>query len=67
MFSILLYQTTGEIQTEYTGDDLVPALDAWCDCINQTDEYTEFDEKLTLVFNDTVYGEFWIPEVHKQN
>lgn len=61
MFSILKLQSTGEIQTEYTGDELVPALDAWCTAIHD-DDYSDCDTELQLVCNDTVYASFVIPE-----
>lgn len=60
MYSILLYQTTGEIQTYWTSDSLEEIKRLWEESKAEQDEYTEVDEELVLYHDEEVLEDYQI-------
>ena len=54
MYSILLYQTSQEIQTVYTVESYEEAMKLFMYECASLDEYTEFDDELILYKGDEV-------------
>lgn len=62
MYYIHLYQSTGEIQTVFTSESKEEILKLWEQEKNAEDDYTEFDEELTLSYEEEVIDSYQIPE-----
>ncbi len=67
MFYIHLYQSSGEIQTEFTSESYDEIMKLWEQEKNEQDEFTEFDELLTLSNEEEVIDSYEIPESQQSN
>jgi len=65
MFYIHLHQTTGEIQTEFESESFDEVVAEYNLLKSQTDEYTVFDEFLSLSYEDVVFDSYLIPDSDK--
>ena len=65
MFYIHLHQTTGEIQTEFESESFDAVVAEYNLLKSQTDEFTTFDEYLSLWYEDIMFDEFLIPDENK--
>ena len=67
MFYIHLHQSTGEVQTVFTSESKEEILELWKQECEVEDEYTEFDELLTLSYEDVVFDSYLILESQQDN
>jgi len=67
MFYIHLHQSTGEVQTVFTSESREEITQLWEQECSSQDEYTSFDELLTLSYNDVVFDSYLIPESQQDN
>ena len=65
MFYIHLHQTTGEIQTEFETESFDDAVSEYNLLKSQEDEFTTFDEFLSLSYEDVVFASYLIPDSNK--
>lgn len=67
MYYIHLYQSSGEIQTVFTSESRDEILQLWAQECAADDEYTEFDEQLTLSNEEIVMESYTIPDSQRGN
>lgn len=65
-YSILLYQTTGEVQTQFTSDSKEEIMKLWELEKNQQDEFTEMDEVLWLMKDDEQIDSYEITDEQRE-
>ena len=62
MYSIILYQTTLETQTEYTSESLEEIMKLWEEATDLEDEYSEIDDELVLYDGEEVMHYYMITD-----
>ena len=65
-YSIMLYQTTGEIQTQWTSDSKEEIMKLWEMEKNQQDEFTEMDDYLVLYEDDEWIEDYTITDEQRE-
>ena len=66
-YTINLFQSSGEIQTEFSSDSYEEILGLWEACKNEQDEYTELDETLVLYKGDEVLAKYQITDDQRES
>ena len=66
MYYIYLYQTTQEIQTEFTSESYEEIIKLWELATDLEDEYTEIDDELVLYNDDEVVHYYKITEEQRE-
>jgi hypothetical protein len=66
MYYIYLYQTTQEIQTEFTSESYEEIIKLWEYATDLEDEYTEIDDELVLYKDDEVVHYYKITDEQRE-
>ena len=64
-YSILLYQTSGEIQNQYTSDSKEEIMKLWELEKNQQGEFTEMDDYLVLYEDEEWIDDYTITDTQR--
>ena len=67
MYSIMLYQTTLEVQTEFESESRDEIMKLWDYATDLQDEYTEIDDELVLYNDEEVMHYYLISDEQRES
>ena len=65
-YSILLYQTTGEVQTQCSSESREEIMKLWEEEKNEQDKFSKIDMELVLYKDDEVVDEYEIIDAQRE-